>query len=61
MPRPAHSFNDYYTFVRADFSPKQIYLDVQQYALAGEEVDMILPSYNYKDLPMPDLHMAEMS
>jgi hypothetical protein len=32
LPRPAHSFNDYYTFVRDDFTPKQIYLDVQQYA-----------------------------
>jgi hypothetical protein len=32
LPRPAHSFNDYYTFVGEDFTPKQIYLDVQKYA-----------------------------
>ncbi len=32
LPRPAHNFNDYYTFVRDDFSPKPIYTEVQRYA-----------------------------
>jgi hypothetical protein len=32
LPRPAHSFNDYYTFVLDDFSPKPIYTAVQEYA-----------------------------
>ena len=32
LPRPAHSYNDYYTFVRDDFTPKPIYTAVQDYA-----------------------------
>jgi hypothetical protein len=32
LPRPAHSFNDYFTFVREDFTPKPIYTEVQKYA-----------------------------
>ena len=30
-PAPTHSYQDYYTFVTADFEPKVIYLDVQSY------------------------------
>ncbi len=32
LPRPARNVNDYFTFVRDDFAPKQIYLEVQRYA-----------------------------
>ena len=32
LPKPTHSFNDYYTFVRDDFTPKPIYIEVQKYA-----------------------------
>ncbi len=32
-PRPANTYQDYYTFVDADFQPKPIYLAVQQYAM----------------------------
>lgn len=35
-PRPAGTYQDYYTFVDGNFQPKPIYLAVQQYA-AGEE------------------------
>ncbi len=31
-PAPTHSYHDYYTFVTADFEPKVIYLEVQNYA-----------------------------
>ena len=30
-PAPTHSYHDYYTFVTADFEPKVIYLEVQDY------------------------------
>jgi hypothetical protein len=30
-PAPAHSYQDHYTFVTADFEPKVIYLEVQEY------------------------------
>ena len=35
-PRPANTFQDYYTFVTADFTPKPVYFAVQRYA-RGEE------------------------
>jgi hypothetical protein len=35
-PWDANSYQDYYTFVRTDFEPKPIYLEVQQYATTGE-------------------------
>lgn len=35
LPRPARSFNDYFTFLREDFAPKPIYLEVQEYARGG--------------------------
>jgi hypothetical protein len=31
-PRPAATYQDYYTFVSADFQPKPIYLEVQAYS-----------------------------
>ncbi|MEA3485548.1 MAG: endo-1,4-beta-xylanase, partial [Candidatus Aerophobetes bacterium] len=31
-PRSAHTYQDYFTFVAADFLPKPIYLEVQRYA-----------------------------
>jgi len=31
-PWPAHTYQDYYTFVAPDFTPKPIYLEVQKYA-----------------------------
>jgi hypothetical protein len=31
-PRPASTYQDYYTFVGADFQPKPIYLEVQAYS-----------------------------
>jgi len=31
-PAPTHSYHDYYSFVTADFEPKVIYLEVQNYA-----------------------------
>ena len=31
-PRPARTYQDYYTFVAIDFTPKPIYWEVQQYA-----------------------------
>ncbi len=36
-PWDAKSYQDYYTFVRTDFEPKPIYLEVQQYARNGSE------------------------
>jgi hypothetical protein len=36
-PRPAGTYQDYYTFVDVDFRPKPIYLAVQQYAAGGGE------------------------
>jgi hypothetical protein len=35
-PRPANTYQDYFTFVTTDFTPKPIYFAVQQYA-QGEE------------------------
>jgi hypothetical protein len=35
-PRPAHTYQDYFTFVTTDFTPKPIYYAVQRYA-RGEE------------------------
>jgi hypothetical protein len=35
-PWDANSYQDYYTFVRTDFEPKPIYLEIQQYATTGE-------------------------
>jgi hypothetical protein len=35
-PRPAATYQDYYTFVGVDFQPKPIYLAVQQYASGGK-------------------------
>jgi hypothetical protein len=35
-PRPTNTFQDYFTFVTTDFTPKPIYYAVQRYA-AGEE------------------------
>jgi hypothetical protein len=32
FPRPTQSYNDYYTFVMPDFTPKPIYREVQRYA-----------------------------
>jgi hypothetical protein len=32
FPRPAHTYQDYFTFVAGDFYPKPIYLEVQRYA-----------------------------
>ena len=34
-PRPANTYQDYFTFVTADFTPKPIYFVVQQYAQGG--------------------------
>ena len=31
-PRPANTYQDYFTFVTADFTPKPIYYAVQRYA-----------------------------
>jgi hypothetical protein len=31
-PRPARTYQDYYTFVAVDFTPKPIYWEVQKYA-----------------------------
>jgi hypothetical protein len=31
-PRPANTYQDYFTFVTTDFTPKPIYFDVQRYA-----------------------------
>lgn len=39
-PRPAQSYQDYFTFVNVDFSPKPIYLALQQYA-HGQEVTLL--------------------
>jgi GH35 family endo-1,4-beta-xylanase len=36
-PRPAGTYQDYYTFVDGNFQPKPIYLAVQRYASGGEE------------------------
>jgi len=36
-PRPAGTYQDYYTFVDGDFQPKPIYLAVQRYAAGDEE------------------------
>jgi hypothetical protein len=36
-PRPAGTYQDYYTFVDVDFHPKPIYLAVQRYALGNLE------------------------
>ena len=36
-PRPARTYQDYYTFVDGDFQPKPIYLAVQRYAAGREE------------------------
>ena len=36
FPRPANTYQDYFTFVTTDFTPKPIYFTVQQYA-KGEE------------------------
>jgi hypothetical protein len=36
FPRPANTYQDYFTFVTTDFTPKPIYFAVQQYA-RGEE------------------------
>ncbi|MGD8627207.1 MAG: hypothetical protein PVJ34_21910, partial [Anaerolineae bacterium] len=35
-PRPAHTYQDYFTFVTTDFTPKPIYYAVQRYAHGGE-------------------------
>jgi hypothetical protein len=35
-PRPAGTYQDYYTFVDSDFRPKPIYLAVQEYASGGD-------------------------
>jgi hypothetical protein len=35
-PRPANTYQDYFTFVTTDFTPKPIYFSVQRYA-SGEE------------------------
>ena len=32
FPWPAQTYQDYFTFVSADFVPKPIYLEVQRYA-----------------------------
>jgi hypothetical protein len=37
-PWPAQTYQDYFTFVTADFVPKPIYLEVQEYALGGDPV-----------------------
>jgi hypothetical protein len=34
-PRPAATYQDYYTFVGVDFQPKPIYLEVQRYVAGG--------------------------
>jgi hypothetical protein len=34
-PRPANTFQDYFSFVTTDFTPKPIYTAVQQYARGG--------------------------
>jgi polysaccharide biosynthesis protein PslG len=36
-PRPAGTYQDYFTFVDGDFQPKPIYLAVQRYATSQEE------------------------
>jgi hypothetical protein len=36
-PWPTHTYQDYFTFVSADFVPKTIYLEVQQYATSSAE------------------------
>ncbi len=35
-PAPLHNYQDYYTFVTADFRPKAVYLAVQAYTRGGE-------------------------
>lgn len=35
-PRPAGTYQDYYTFVGADFRPKPIYLELQRHAVGGQ-------------------------
>jgi len=35
-PWPTQTYQDYFTFVSADFVPKPIYLEVQRYALSGD-------------------------
>jgi len=37
-PRPAHTFQDYFTFVTPDFVPKPIYRAVQEYARGSDEL-----------------------
>jgi hypothetical protein len=34
-PRPANTYQDYFTFVTVDFTPKPIYFTVQRYARLG--------------------------
>jgi hypothetical protein len=38
-PRPAATYQDYYTFVGVDFHPKPLYVEVQRYA-AGEKAGL---------------------
>jgi hypothetical protein len=38
-PRPAHTYQDYFTFATADFEPKPIYEVVQDYALGRMALD----------------------
>jgi hypothetical protein len=39
-PWDAKSYQDYYTFVRTDFEPKPIYLEVQRYAAGAATADV---------------------
>ena len=41
-PRPAHTFQDYFTFVAVDFTPKPIYLALRRYAV-GEPLHAVHP------------------
>jgi hypothetical protein len=36
FPRPANTYQDYFTFAASDFYPKAIYLEVQRYAQTGQ-------------------------
>ncbi|MGQ9516469.1 MAG: hypothetical protein ACUVT1_04300, partial [Anaerolineae bacterium] len=36
FPRPARTYQDYFTFVSDDFYPKPIYWEVQRYAQTGQ-------------------------
>jgi len=42
-PAPTHSYHDYYAFVTADFEPKVIYLEVQEYTRGTRTGSFVAP------------------